>query len=78
MVTLSCSPLLIVLLLLLAGDVEVNPGPLPYNTTTQRMPNSESSAHAYRNADQGPQVPSPPTDPPPSGPITREHLHILN
>jgi hypothetical protein len=78
MVTLSCSPLFIVLLLLLAGDVEVNPDPLPYNTTTRHMPNSQSSAHAYPNADQGPQVPHSPTDPPRSGPIAREHLHRLN
>jgi hypothetical protein len=56
MVTLSCSPLLIVLLLLLDGNVEVNPGPLPYNITTQRLPDTGTPAHADLNADQGPQV----------------------
>jgi hypothetical protein len=78
MVTLSCSLLLIILLLLLAGDVEVNPGPLPYNITTQRLPDTETPAHADPHADQGPQMAHHPTDPSPSGPITREHLHILN
>jgi hypothetical protein len=79
MITLSCSSLLIILLLLLAGDVEVNPGPLPYNnTSTQRMPNNESPTHTEKIADQGPHVAHHPTGPPSPGPITREHLHILN
>jgi hypothetical protein len=77
-VTLSCSPLVIVLLLLLAGDVEVNPGPHSYNIPTQRVPDTELPAHAGLHAEQGSQVAYHPIDLPPSGPITREHLHILN
>jgi hypothetical protein len=58
-VAFSCSPLLIALLLIMAGDVEANPGPM-----------------------EGPSIASLTSpisiDLPPSGPITREHLHIMN
>jgi hypothetical protein len=58
-VTFSFSPLLIALLLIMAGDVEVNPGPM------------EGSSIAPLTSPIS-------IDLPPSGPITREHLHILN
>jgi hypothetical protein len=57
--TFSCSPLLTALLLLMAGDVEVNPGPMEGPTIAFATPSTSA-------------------DLPSSGPITREHLHILN
>jgi hypothetical protein len=67
MVTLSCSPLLIALLLILAGDVELNPGPVACNITSHTI-------LVGQNATQAPLKSPNSTD----GPITREHLHILN
>jgi exonuclease III len=78
MVTLSCAPLLIALLLILAGDVELNPGPVACNITSHNIPSTGPPPPAGQsmgqNATQAP-LNSPISK---DGPITREHLHILN
>jgi hypothetical protein len=50
MILLAYVPIIIALLLALSGDVEVNPGPVPFNITQHAIPN----ANLPRLSHQGP------------------------